>query len=84
MGCGCKKKKKITQPAPEPQQAPLMAMLTNPDAEKPVQARCVNCVGLLRTNSGQYVTMNTGEFYEVTHGDVMRWRLQGWAIEVQK
>lgn len=82
--CGCSKKKK-KQPI-QPPQAPFMPMnrvAGLADGNSVVKARCPNCVGLLRTSDGRYLPMNTGDFFEVTQTDVARWRVQGWAIEVQ-
>lgn len=86
MACGCKKKRKTAvnvQPNPVNDLPQRMTNMAAPTTET-VQARCVNCVGLLRTNDGRYIAANTGEFASVTEEDVRRWRAQGWFIEVQQ
>lgn len=84
MACGCKKKKKVPAKAPM-EKATIFS--TNravglPQVNAIVQGRCTNCVGLLRTEAGQYLPMSTGEYYDVLWSDVLRWRAAGWIIEV--
>lgn len=86
MTCGCKKKKKpVANFQPNPvNDIPQNVLNAVAPAATTVQARCVNCVGLLRTDDGRYIAANTGEFATVTEQDVRRWRSQGWFIEVQQ
>lgn len=79
MGCGCKKGKKkvVALGASNP------AVYTTVVAPMMVQARCLNCVGLLKTDTDSYLEMQTGEFYSVSADDVLRWRAQGWIFEVR-
>lgn len=86
MACGCKKKKpKPVAATPSAEVAAYFstnrAML--PESDEVVQARCANCVGLLRTYDGKYLPMHTGDFYAVLRSDVSRWRSQGWVIEIR-
>lgn len=89
MGCGCKKRAKVTTPVVEESVneellAAAAAYLPDRQSDSYVMARCLNCVGLLRTYDGKYLPMHTGEYYSVLQSDTKRWISQGWVIEVKK
>jgi hypothetical protein len=75
MACGCKKKKKAVSTVVE-------TSSTTVDTET-VYAMCENCQGLLLADSGEYLPMHTGDYFQVTMTDVYRWRSQGWVIKVR-